>query len=106
MSLGSRMNSIARILVFQGASQNWGSAGSYVYGQLVRCRIQTSSGSEYKDGKVRADVTHRIFLPAGTAVTMKDRINVNGVTYEVIGPVNDAGGGMGHHLEIDLKELQ
>lgn len=105
MSIDSRMNAVASILAFHAGSAGWGEGPGYIQGAVVRCRIQTSSGSEYKDGKVRMESTHRIFLPAGTSVTMKDRIMVGNKTYEIIGPVNDAGGGMSHHLEIDLKEL-
>lgn len=104
MSIESLFNTFASILTFEAADGSWGSSDSYIETSVVRCRLRALSGSEYRDGKIRGEATHKVYLPAGTAVSTADRIGINGKVYDIIPPITDAGGGAGHHLEVQLKE--
>ena len=104
MSIESLFNATATILSFTPSDGSWGSADSYTAGSGVRCRLRALPGSEYRDGKVRGEATHKVYLPWGTAVTTADRISIDGKIYDIIPPITDAGGGAGHHLEVQLKE--
>lgn len=104
MSIESLFNNSATVLIYTPADGSWGSADSYTAGSGVPCRLRALSGSEYRDGKVRGEATHKVYLPSGTAVTTADRISIDGKIYDIIPPITDAGGGAGHHLEVQLKE--
>lgn len=104
MRIDRLFNAHAMVLRFRGADGLWGSADHYTEMGPFPCRVRAVSGREYMDGRVRGEATHRIYLPADVAVGSKDRIKVEGVVYDVLTPVRDAGGGVGHHLEVDLKE--
>lgn len=104
MSIESRFNTSATILRFTPSDGSWGSSDSYEEAGTFPCRLRSLSGSEYRDGKVRGEATHKAYLPAGIPVNTADRIRIGDVVYDIIPPVTDAGGGEGHHLEINLKE--
>jgi|GEM_PF-2983745 hypothetical protein len=85
-------------------SDAWGGKASYdVVASGVPCRIQPVGGNEWRDGMVRGDATHRLFLKRGAGVRSSDIIDINGIRYDVVPPVADAGG-QGHHIELALKE--
>lgn len=104
MRMDRLFNAYATVLRFRGADGLWGSLDHYTETGPFPCRIRAVSGREYVDGRVRGEATHRIYLPAGIVVGPMDRIEVLGTVYDVLPPVRDAGGGVGHHLEVDLKE--
>lgn len=48
-----------------------------------------------------------VFLPAGDPITAKDRVVLDGVTYEVDGVPNPANSRRGvHHLQVRLKNVE
>ena len=104
MSIESLFNTSATILTFTASTGSWGSVDSYTDGASVPCRLRALSGSEYRDGKIRGEATHKAYLPAGTAIGISDRIRINGIVFDIIPPIYDAGGGKGHHMEVTLKE--
>lgn len=104
MSIESLFNTSATILTFTASTGSWGSVDSYTDGSSVPCRLRALSGSEYLDGKIRGEATHKVYLPAGTPVNTADRIRIGGKVYDIIPPITDAGGAAGHHLEVQLKE--
>lgn len=82
----------------------WGGGTSYeTIATGVPCRLQPESGREWLDGAVRGEATHRLFLERGAGVRSSDIIDINGIRYDVLPPVADAGG-QGHHIELALKE--
>lgn len=87
------------------ADGNWGSVPGVEVTAGVPCRIQVASGNERWDGKVRGEATHRVFMPMAD-LRSSDWLVIDGVRYDIVPPVNDAGGGMGHHLEVDVKEYE
>lgn len=85
-------------------SDGWGDKASYeAIATGVPCLLQPASGREWLDGAVRGEATHRLFLGKGVSVRAFDIIDINGIRYDVVPPVADAGG-QGHHLELALKE--
>ncbi len=104
MSIESRFNTAATILRFTPADGSWGSVDTYEAVCSVPCRLRALSGSEYMEGKVRGEATHKAYLPAGTPVNTADRISIEGKVYDIVPPIYDSGGGVGHHLEVQLKE--
>lgn len=104
MSIESLFNATATILSFTPSAGSWGSSDTYTTGSSVPCRLRALSGSEYRDGKIRGEATHKVYLPAGTPVNTADRISIGGKVYDIIPPITDAGGSAGHHLEVQLKE--
>lgn len=104
MSVESLFNTNATVLRFVPADGSWGSEDGYEESGSVPCRLRALSGSEYRDGRVRGEATHRAYLPPGTDIVARDRLRIGATIYEIIPPVNDAGGGAGHHMEADLKE--
>lgn len=103
MSIESRFNTVATVLGFTPSDGSWGSSDSYEAVRNVPCRIRALSGSEYRDGKIRGEATHKVYLSENT-VNTADRLMINGKVYDIIPPITDAGGGEGHHLEILVKE--
>lgn len=104
MSIESRFNSSVTVLRFTPSEGSWNSVDRYTDDAIVPCRIRALSGNEYRDGKIRGEATHKAYLPAGTAIGISDRIRINGIIFDIIPPIYDAGGGAGHHMEILLKE--
>lgn len=104
MSIESLFNTSATILTFTASTGNWGSVDSYTDGFSVPCRIRALSGNEYRDGKIRGEATHKAYLPSRTSITTADRLRINGIVFDIIPPICDAGGGVGHHIEVTLKE--
>lgn len=68
------------------------------------CWVNDIASTEVVDGR-DALVSHwHLYLPAGTAITGKDRVRIDGQLYEVDGPISTAsrpGKGV-HHLECHL----
>lgn len=104
MSIESLFNTIATILSFTPSDGSWGSVDTYAADASVPCRLRALSGSEYRDGKIRGEATHKVYLPSGVRINTSDRIGINGIVFDIIPPIYDAGGGADHHLEVHLKE--
>lgn len=93
------LNASCRILKYQASGGDWGSAETWTEGEEFRCRLQPVSSDKYTDGKVRAEATHQIFLPFTETIDSKDRIEVDGNVYEIVGVPMDAAG---HHDHIEM----
>lgn len=104
MSIQSLFNKRAVVLRHVPADPSWGSSDVYEEEEGIPCRIRAISGSEYKDGKVRAEATHRAYLACNVNLRSSDMIRIDDVDYDILPPINNAGGSMEHHMEIDLKE--
>lgn len=104
MSIESLFNTSTTILRFTPSDGSWGSTDSYSDAGSHPCRLRSISGSEYREGKVRGEATHRAYLPAGVSIKTSDRLGINGKVFDILPPVVDAGGGEGHHIEVDLRE--
>nr|WP_321265216.1 hypothetical protein [uncultured Sphaerochaeta sp.] len=102
MSFESRLNKTASILRESEPTGDWGNVGDDITVGEVPCRIQASSGREYIDGKIRSDVTHLVFMES-FVLLLGDKLMIDGVTYEIVPPIIDAGGA-GHHLQVWVKE--
>jgi SPP1 family predicted phage head-tail adaptor len=77
----------------------------YVAGDTVRGRIRPASSSEREVAqKEERQITHVLYVVAGTDIRRGDRVTVDGLTVEVdaIREPSKAG----HHLEIDCLEKQ
>ncbi|WP_320130254.1 hypothetical protein [uncultured Sphaerochaeta sp.] len=102
MSFESRLDKTANILRKTPATGAWGSVDSLDKIGEVLCRIQSSSGREYTNGKIRTEATHMVFMDKTDLLT-SDILEIEGTRYEVIPPISDAGGA-GHHLQVWVKE--
>ncbi|MFA7167435.1 MAG: hypothetical protein WC096_00890 [Sphaerochaetaceae bacterium] len=102
MSYLSRLDKTARILRETAASGDWGDTGTLTQVAAVPCRIQASSGNETADGKIRSEATHLVFMEM-TGLLTTDWLEIDGVRYDIIPPLIDAGGA-GHHLQAWVKE--
>lgn len=99
------LNNSCRILKYKPASEGWGENESWEEGPDFKCRLQPVSSRKYIDGKVRAEATHQIFIPFTTEIDSKDRIEVDGNVYDIVGVPEDAAGHH-DHLEIYLKRSE
>lgn len=85
------------------------------YGHLVKtwanhltgqsCRLQAQTAREVITDKEVVLADYELFLPP-VSITERDRVTINGITYEVLAvkPVQD--GSAVHHLECDLRTLR
>lgn len=105
MSIVRRYNKTCSIHRPTPSDGSWGSSGSEQVIPNIPCRIQVASGNERWEGKVRGEATHRVFLPV-VEIRSSDWLEIDGVRYDVVPPINDAGGGIGHHLELSVKEYE
>jgi hypothetical protein len=76
----------------------------------VPCYIEQLSGQEFTVARETSEATHLGVFPAGTVLGATDRVEVDGTTYEVVGPVSAAhdpfeGTDVVDHVEATLKEL-
>lgn len=70
----------------------------------VRCRIEQSDAEEITVGRTTEISTHVGFFPVGTALDASDRIAVDGVTYQLVGPPASVHAYAGeHHIEATLR---
>lgn len=104
MGIEHLFNIPATVLRPAPRSGAWGEAGVYIEVAVCKCRLVRLSGKEYADGRIRGEATHKAFLPGWVAIQASDRLRVGQTVYDVVPPVDDAGGGLGHHLEALLKE--
>lgn len=103
MSIQKRYNRKCDIHRIIPADGSWGSKPGEQVTADIPCRIQVAGGSERWEGKIRGEATHRVYLPK-VDVRSSDWLVIDGVRYDVVPPINDAGGGIGHHLELSVKE--
>jgi hypothetical protein len=70
-----------------------------------KCRVRQLSASERAMSMSRGtELTHRLYkVPSAVEVAEGDEVEVGTTIYDVLS-VYDAGGGQGHHMEIDLRE--
>lgn len=99
------LNNTCRVLKYKPASEEWGENESWESGAEVKCRLQPVSSRKYVDGRVRVEATHQLFLPFTDEISSRDRIEVGGLTYEIVGTPEDAAGHH-DHLEIYLKRTE
>lgn len=104
MSIESLFNKRATILRHVPADPSWGSSDVYGEEENIPCRLRTVSGNEYTDGKVRAEATHRVYLTCQIKLDVADMIRIDDIDYDILPPINNAGGAQDHHMEVDLKE--
>ena len=105
MSIHSVMNDIAELLSPAEPLGGWdGSEGKYTVQGYAPCRLITVSGNQFLDGRIRNETTYVLFVETDLPVNTDWIVKVSGTTYQIIPPVNDAGGRLGHHLELQLKE--
>lgn len=71
--------------------------------QSVKCRLQQVSGTEDTDGRDLAVGQWRVYLPDTAVISEKDRVRVDGKTFEVVTvyPVHQPSGL--HHFRCDLQ---
>lgn len=70
----------------------------------VPCRIEQTASEEITVGRTTEISTHTGFFPAGTAFDASDRIEVDGITYRLVGaPSSVHGYASEHHVEAKLQ---
>ncbi len=65
--------------------------------------------TEVVDGREAQVHGHVVYLPAGTDVTGLDRVEWDGLTFEVTGPPNRAWSALKraeHHIELDVRLVE
>lgn len=70
--------------------------------------VSQRAREEVLDGREAQTTEWVLFLPAGTDVTGLDRVEWEGLTFEVDGPANDAWSprmNAVHHIEINLRRV-
>lgn len=78
-----------------------------VYADLatVAARVWAQDGLEDQAGRWVTIQSWRAVMPAGTDVTVKDRITWDGHTLEVESAVPVIGGTAEHHVAVQLREV-
>lgn len=87
------------------AASTWGDTGaSYsAVASAVPCRTWEAGAEVAVVGGVAATTALKVDVPAGTDVTVQDRLVIDGRRYEVLA-VNPVGGG--HHLVISARGVR
>ena len=107
MSIDSVMNDVATFYAPAEALGGWDSSkGKYTIEGYAPCRLITTAGNPFIDGRTRGETTHVLFTITDLPVDVSWIVEVDEKKYEIVPPINDAGGRLGHHLEIQLKEYQ
>lgn len=105
MSIDSVMNDICTLLAPAEPLGGWdGSDGKYTVQGYFPCRLIATAGSPFLDGRIRNETTHVLFVITDLPVEPSWIAEVDDKRYQILPPVNDAGGRLGHHLELQLKE--
>lgn len=105
MSIGSVMNDICTLLAPAEPLGGWDdSKGKYTVQGYAPCRMITTSGNPFLDGRIRGETTHVLFLITDLPVDPAWIVEVDDKRYQILPPVNDAGGRLGHHMELQLRE--
>lgn len=72
----------------------------------IPCRVFEQPGKELTDDRASIVRQATLYVQAGTDVTAQDRVEVDGVTWEVSGPpVPAVGAAALHHLEVPLRQV-
>ena len=99
------MNDICTLLAPAEPLGGWDdSKGKYVAQGYAPCRMITTSGNPFLDGRIRGETTHVLFLITDLPVDPTWIVEVDDKRYQILPPVNDAGGRLGHHMELQLRE--
>lgn len=107
MSIDSVMNDVATLLAPAEALGGWDSSkGKYTVEGYAPCRLITTAGNPFIDGRVRGETTHVLFVVTDLPVDVSWIVEVDEKKYEIVPPINNAGGQLCHHLELQLKEYQ
>ena len=71
--------------------------------QTVKCRLQQVSGTEVTEGRDLAVGQWRVYLPPTAVISEKDRVRIDGKTFEVVTvyPVHSPAGL--HHYRCELE---
>lgn len=70
------------------------------------CRIAPASGRELEvAGRMQAEVTHSVYLQAGADIRVGDKLEADGITYEVTVP-NISPSVPTHHHKALVKQMQ
>ena len=107
MSIYSAMNDICTFLFPAEPLGGWDdSMGKYTVQGYAPCRLITTAGNPFIDGRIRNETTHVLFVITDLPVEPSWLVEVDERKYAIVPPINDAGGRLGHHLELQLKEYQ
>lgn len=72
----------------------------------VQGRLQQTGGGEITDGQQTTIADWLLILPGGTAIGSKDKVAIDGQTFEVVGPPNRVYGATSeHHVEARLRSV-
>lgn len=81
-----------------GQTESWASVGT------VACHVLPRSGQTLLEGERPVSATlWTILLPVGTAITAKDRLVVDGATYEI--SASDVGASYPLQLAVDARKV-
>lgn len=106
MSIRSRMNRTATFLEQITINGGWNEERTqYREACKAPCRLVSLTGRKYLDGRLRDDATHKLFCIVKQPVNTSWIVDIAGRRFSITPPINDAGGGIEHHLEILLKEM-
>lgn len=107
MSIESRMNDTAIFMEPREIHGGWNEDRTeYAKIGTAPCRLVNLSGRKYHIGKPRDEATHRLFCISGLTISTSWIVEIGRKRYSIIPPVSNAGGGIDHHIEISLKEIQ
>lgn len=69
------------------------------------CRLQAQTAREVIADKEVVLADYKLFLPT-VSITERDRVTMNGITYEVLAVKPIQNGSSEHHLECDLRVVR
>lgn len=68
--------------------------------------ISQQASVEFTDGRNATQSTLQLILPAGTSVTARDRVRIDGTVYEIKAEPHSAWTPRGeHHIEVELGKV-
>lgn len=107
MSIDSMMNDIAELFSPAEPLGGWDdSNGEYTLEGYAPCRLITTAGNQFIDGRIRNESTHILFLITDLPIQPDWIVKIGNTRYQIVPPIDNAGGQLGHHLELNLKEYQ
>jgi hypothetical protein len=73
---------------------------------LTGCSVQPGGGNEDRDNRDAITTVWTVYADLGADVTDRDRVEVNGVRYDIDGPIRRYETGVLDHLEIPLRNVE
>lgn len=112
MSFARRLNQTVTVLTAASKQDRYGNTvvdWANATSRTVKVWVAQTGSTEELLGRDSTTTVAVVFFPAGDPITAADRVQVDGVTYEVNGvpdAANNGRSGAVHHIQVRLKDVE